>query len=262
MILVALATAVLAFSVVMPSMATAQTTKPDGARVKMSESCKGLQGQAKSACEEGFGAGLGPKGQSHPEPTKDYNNDAQSDAELACGRFQVEANKNACIKGYKDGHYAYYHVSSTNPVALERERRDTAYFGKNDGKYKCGFGEGVRQVKTKFNLGCLGTNPPGNIEKLNAIEDMLYSFIRFLAAGVGIAVVISIIIAGIQYSTSEGNADTTQQAKDRIRNAMIGLLIYVFLFAIVQYLVPGGIFKPGVAVSPEAFYNLTGYLIK
>lgn len=110
-----------------------------------------------------------------------------------------------------------------------------SYFGKADGGHQCGKGDNV--VKTRINFGCLGDKAP---TKMSPIEDMLYAFIRFLSIGVGIVIIGSIIVAGIQYSTSEGNPEATQASKDRIRNAMIGLFVYIFAFAIVQYLVPGG----------------------
>lgn len=63
-----------------------------------------------------------------------------------------------------------------------------------------------------------------------------------LASGlVGVFVALSIIIAGIQYSGSADDPSKVQQAKDRIRNAMIALLAYLFLLAFVTWLLPGGL---------------------
>lgn len=98
-----------------------------------------------------------------------------------------------------------------------------------------GCGRGNSRVKTKINLGCNGAHH-------NPIIDLSYAFIRFLSFGVGVVAIASIVFAGIQYSTSEGNPEKTQQAKERIRNSILALLIYLFIFAIVQYLVPGGLF--------------------
>lgn len=101
-----------------------------------------------------------------------------------------------------------------------------------------------KNVKVHFNFGCLG--PGYDIKQhgaLNPVEDIVYAIIRFMALGVGIIVVISIVIAGIQYTSSEGNPEVTQQAKDRIRFTMFGLFLYIFAYTIMQYLVPGGLFK-------------------
>lgn len=104
---------------------------------------------------------------------------------------------------------------------------------------RCGNQQSGSSVETSFDFGCLGNAGP---DKMGAIEDVVYSIIRFLTAGVGIIVVIVIILSGIQYSASQGNAEATQQAKSRIQNVIIGLFIYLFAFAIIQYLVPGGLF--------------------
>jgi Type IV secretion system pilin len=113
------------------------------------------------------------------------------------------------------------------------------FFGGAKGGYQCGKGDNA--VKTRINFGCLGDSAPGS--RMSPIEDLIYAFIRFLSYGVGIVLIGSMIWAGIQYSTSEGNPEATQSAKNRIRDTVIGLFIYLFAFALVQYLVPGGLFK-------------------
>jgi hypothetical protein len=96
-----------------------------------------------------------------------------------------------------------------------------------------GCGKGDSRITTKFNFGCNGAAD-------NPIIDLAFALVRFLAAGVGVAVVISIILAGIQYSTSEGSPEATMKAKRRVQASLIALVIYIFTFAIVNYLVPGG----------------------
>ena len=106
---------------------------------------------------------------------------------------------------------------------------------------------------TKFNFGCVGEKGP---KGLNPIEDLAFAVLRFLSVGVGIAVVIAVIGAGIQYTASEGNAEVTTKAKKRIRSAIIGLLVYIFAFSLFQYLVPGGIFSPGTWINLELITRL------
>lgn len=106
---------------------------------------------------------------------------------------------------------------------------------------------------TKFNFGCVGEKgPPG----LNPIEDLAFAVLRFLSIGVGIAVVLAIVGSGIQYTMSEGNAEVTSKAKRRIRAAVIGLGLYIFAFSLFQYLVPGGIFRPGDWLNAELITRL------
>ena len=69
--------------------------------------------------------------------------------------------------------------------------------------------------------------------------DALFGFIQFLSYGVGLVVVGSIIVGGIQYSASRGDPQATAQAINRIRSSLIALLIYIFGFAFLNYLLPG-----------------------
>lgn len=115
----------------------------------------------------------------------------------------------------------------------------------------CGNENSGSSVETKFNFGCLGNDGP---DSMGAIEDLLYSLIRFLSVGVGVVLVMFIILAGIQYSASEGNPEATQGAKNKIRDAIIGLFIYLIAFAFVQFLVPGGIFAGTMFVPDTTHY--------
>jgi hypothetical protein len=103
----------------------------------------------------------------------------------------------------------------------------------------CGSGE--NQVAIKFNIGCVGDEYEGDSD-INPIVDMFLALIRFLSFGVGVLVVASIIYAGILYSSSQGSPEQTAQAKERIQNSVIALVFYIFIFAIIQWLVPGGVF--------------------
>lgn len=73
------------------------------------------------------------------------------------------------------------------------------------------------------------------------IVDYLVKFINGLSALVGIVVVIMIAVGGIQYSSSRDNPQQVSAAKNRIRNAIIALLLYLFMYAFLQWLIPGGV---------------------
>lgn len=97
-------------------------------------------------------------------------------------------------------------------------------------------GKDDQAVKVKFNFGCSG-------QVKNPIIDVAYTIIRFLSAGVGVFVVARIIIAGIRYTTAEGNPEHVAKAKNGVQSAIIALLLWVFAFSLIQYLVPGGVFR-------------------
>lgn len=86
-------------------------------------------------------------------------------------------------------------------------------------------------TKTSFNWGaaCAKT------------ENVISTIFKLLAGVVGVAVVIGIAWGGMLYTTSNGNASKAQAGVTAIVNSIIGLLVFIFMFAISNYIVPGGI---------------------
>lgn len=74
-----------------------------------------------------------------------------------------------------------------------------------------------------------------------AVMYYLLIFINALSALVGIVVVIMVAVGGVQYSAAKDNPQQAAQAKERIRNAILALVAYIFMVAFLQWLVPGGI---------------------
>lgn len=112
------------------------------------------------------------------------------------------------------------------------------------GTHQCGnLANDKDNFKTKINFGCLGKKGPAG---LGPIQDLLFALIRFLSMGVGIAITLALIASGVQYTMAEGNADATQKAKKRMQTAIIGLAIFIFAWSALQFLIPGGLFRPGV----------------
>lgn len=81
----------------------------------------------------------------------------------------------------------------------------------------------------------------GSIET-NPIITYLRGIIQFLSVGIGIAITIAITVAGIQYSSSRNNPQLVQAASKRLTNAFIALLMFMFMSAILNFLIPGGLF--------------------
>ena len=74
------------------------------------------------------------------------------------------------------------------------------------------------------------------------LYDRLADAINLVSGLVGIIVVISVITGGIQYSLAGGDSQKVQAAKKRILTAVSALLAFFFVYAFLQYLVPGGVF--------------------
>lgn len=75
----------------------------------------------------------------------------------------------------------------------------------------------------------------------DAIAEILRQFIFILSVGVGIVAVGGIVFGAVLYSSARDNASQTQQAIGIIRNTVIGIVLYVFMVSIVNWLVPGGV---------------------
>lgn len=90
-------------------------------------------------------------------------------------------------------------------------------------------------VETSINIGCDG--------KGNAILDMLFAIIRFLSYGVGLVLVASLIVGGIQYTASTGDQQATATAVKRLKSVIVALLLFIFAYAILNYVIPGAVLK-------------------
>lgn len=99
-------------------------------------------------------------------------------------------------------------------------------------KYYCGKGD--TRVETSIDFGCKG--------QATGLIDLMFAIIRFLSAGVGIIIIISTAVAGVQYIMSKGDPGATAKAIDRIRNNLIALGLFIFAYAILNYLIPAGFF--------------------
>jgi hypothetical protein len=66
--------------------------------------------------------------------------------------------------------------------------------------------------------------------------------IRLLSAVVGVVVIVAIVVGGVQYSAAGSDPQKVAGAKSLIMKAVIGLVSFIFLFAFLQWFVPGGVY--------------------
>jgi hypothetical protein len=95
--------------------------------------------------------------------------------------------------------------------------------------------------------GSQGSCATGEVEIPNdpgsggAIVFYLKLFLKFLNGLIGAIIILVLVVAGIQYITSVGEPANVKSAKKRVMNATIALVLYLMMFAILNFLVPGGI---------------------
>lgn len=65
--------------------------------------------------------------------------------------------------------------------------------------------------------------------------------VNVLSGLAGIIVVANIAIGGIQYSSAGGDPGKVSAAKSRITKAILALVAFIFLYAFINFILPGGI---------------------
>lgn len=85
-----------------------------------------------------------------------------------------------------------------------------------------------------------GVNSKGS-GSADELPDRIKTIVNILLFLLGAIAVIMIIIGGIRYATSNGDAGSVKGAKDTILYAVIGLVVAILAFAIVNFFV--GAFK-------------------
>lgn len=89
---------------------------------------------------------------------------------------------------------------------------------------------------------CNAANSSDDIET-SGIWALLILIIRIMTAGIGIVAVIAIVVAGFLYVTAEDSVEQTNKAKQMIMNTVIGLVSFALMWALLEYLIPGGVFS-------------------
>ena len=81
------------------------------------------------------------------------------------------------------------------------------------------------------------TVPVNNIPQVNASANTLSEILRAVFTLVGGLAVLFLLIGAVRYVTSNGDQGQLTQAKNTILYAVIGIVISLSAFAIVQFLV-------------------------
>jgi cation transporter-like permease len=94
--------------------------------------------------------------------------------------------------------------------------------------------DGTRTSDTYFDWEC---EEEGNITRI------IINIFNWLAIGVGSIAVIMVIVGGIIYMTAHDSQEQAKKGITFIRNAIIALGLYMVMWTLLNWLVPGGIFS-------------------
>jgi len=88
---------------------------------------------------------------------------------------------------------------------------------------------------------CSASDIKGGIACSKIYEQFIKPLIAFLAVGVGVIVVIMVIMGGVQYATAGGDSQAVANARKKIFNAVLALVTFILLYALLNWIVPGGL---------------------
>ena len=81
---------------------------------------------------------------------------------------------------------------------------------------------------------------PGTyVPETTSFTDSIITIINWVIGILGLVCVIVIIIGGVNYMTSSGEAGKVKKAKDTILYGIIGLVVCILAFAIVNFVISG-----------------------
>lgn len=83
----------------------------------------------------------------------------------------------------------------------------------------------------------------GGCDSGNPILSVLATILNWAAGAVVVVVLVGILYGAIMYASAGGKEDQVKKAIGIIRNAIIALILYFAMYAILQYLIPGGLFN-------------------
>lgn len=206
-------------------------------------------------------------------PTTVLADDVADKADKFCSKSYsaVAANiKKACLNGYKQGYNRpkdtsnfCFDMAGGSRTGLTDNQRDAII---RSGTYKaCKAGKlaGKAQraeddkataattssagkndcagVQTFFKFDCSGKNKEQGGDA-NPIIALLLTGLSWLTGLVALAVVGGIIYGGILYTSAQDNASQTQKGITFIINSVLGLVVWIAAYALINFIVPGGLF--------------------
>lgn len=106
----------------------------------------------------------------------------------------------------------------------------------------CGSASGLSIPKDCQDFTCQGIPSAQECLKQNPITQWVVFFINILGVVIVVGASAMLVFAGIEYITAADNPERVKSAKQKIVNVIIGILAWFFLYAFLQWVIPGGAF--------------------
>ena len=141
-----------------------------------------------------------------------------------------EAEHNAIVPGATDKESNSQPSDSTTTQRQTENNNTAPNTSDNTGKgKKCG------DVKTSIIQCSEGEE--------NQIIYLLKRAIYIFYGIIGVLAVVMIIVAGVIYATAGDSDEKVRTAKTMIKNTVIGIILFMFMTIILEFLIPGGVFR-------------------
>jgi hypothetical protein len=99
------------------------------------------------------------------------------------------------------------------------------------------FAAGVDVFSNCGSTGASGTQICGAKDDSNGFNKLMQNIISTLLVVLGMIAVVMIVIGGIRYTTSNGDPSQVKSAKDTILYAVVGLVVAIMAYAIVNFVI-------------------------
>lgn len=191
--------------------------------------------------------------------------DADSTAKTACegkGGVYVQSTPPSgspelpqwhCDIGFGADYSSCAQLTDALKLQCKREKDNEYRQWKNDNRVDNDPASTDGSTGTEWNSGgkCVETSILGGGGEVcvgdegEGIFSILTVALNVLTVGVGILAIIGFVITGIQYLTAKDNDGQIAKAKMRMLQIVIGLFVFATMWAILNWILPGGVFGNG-----------------
>ena len=77
----------------------------------------------------------------------------------------------------------------------------------------------------------------------SSIWKTIMMVLQILTAGIGVVATCALGYFAFLYATAGDNSKQTKEAKEKIRNTIVGIVLYGLMYLLIEFLVPGGVFS-------------------
>jgi len=92
-------------------------------------------------------------------------------------------------------------------------------------------------------ISCNNVNKNGSAIERTGVWSLLITAINIMTVGVGVLAVAGIVYGGVLYTSAGGNPDQVKKARTMFTNVAIGVVAFGSMYALLNFLVPGGVFR-------------------